>query len=133
MHGAGLDASVLQQITDDISTLKKHGGRPSAGIKGSMADAKRCQQMGKLGEPSVEFEHFTDSVEALVSEKYQGGCEALKWARGRGTNPIDNEALEEFALHNDVEEEVLADAGPGLVGFIATANQTGGLQAHQGG
>jgi HPt (histidine-containing phosphotransfer) domain-containing protein len=116
-QSSGLDPATLTQVIDDVEALKKHSPNKSS-VKGSMADAKRCQQMGKLGDQNVIFEQFTDSVEALVSEKYYKGEEILKWARSRGSNPIDKDAIEDAALNLDVEEDDLMSLDRDLWGLL---------------
>ena len=44
--------------------------------------------MGKLGEATVEFEQYIDSIEALVSEKYPSGEKPLS-----GPGPADLKLL----------------------------------------
>ena len=70
---------------------------PGLGFRGSLADAKRCPFIGKLGSQGVAYDPWVDAVESLVVEKYRFGSAALQWTKLLGSEPLAEDGLEKFA------------------------------------
>ena len=72
-------------------------------IRGSMADAKRCQTIGRLGDAAVGFEQWIDSIESLAAEKYSFSSVALAWARSMGSEPLTSDVIEEWVEEQEID------------------------------
>ena len=106
--GAGGDhGDVLDKLISRVTAVESSMTVNQLHVKGSMADAKRCQSLGKLGESSVGFEQWIDAIEALVSEKYGFGSTALAWARALGADVLTTELLSDLADEQGLDIEVL--------------------------
>ena len=127
----GVDPAValtVQQLQEDQKALLKELedlrakalSRPAhqSSVKGAMADAKRCSQIGKLGAQGVEYDPWIDSVEALVAEKYPEGEIWLTWAKLRGPEPVDSEAIADKCAAAALNEEEVEYLNRDLWGLL---------------